>query len=181
MAETAALLADEVLPERPLQQWVLSLPYALRFLFATDPDAVTLIQRFGSALNLDIHFHMIFLDMENAWLATLGESGPLDDLIGHSITYRIAVGPRTGQELFTLQSAGDEWIRPQRREFETRVRAARAAACSNRKLCAVAHRTVSRCSRADDRVPGSGTPWPARSAFVLTTKRDGVVVSRLKR
>jgi hypothetical protein len=40
MAETAALLADEVLPERPLRQWVLSLPYALRFLLATDPDAL---------------------------------------------------------------------------------------------------------------------------------------------
>ena len=41
MAETAALLADEVLPERPLRQWVLSLPHALRFLAATDPDALT--------------------------------------------------------------------------------------------------------------------------------------------
>jgi hypothetical protein len=41
--------------------------------------------------------------MENAWLAMQGEVGPLDDLIGHSITYRIAVGPRTGQKLFTLQ------------------------------------------------------------------------------
>lgn len=28
MAETAALLADEVLPECPLRQWVLSLPHA---------------------------------------------------------------------------------------------------------------------------------------------------------
>ncbi len=93
MAETAALLADEVLPERPLRQWVLSLPIALRFLLATNPavlsqvlgvvyrtisshllakagltratgntGAVTLIQRFGSALNLDVHFHMIFVD-----------------------------------------------------------------------------------------------------------------------
>jgi hypothetical protein len=35
MAETAALLPDEVLPERPLRQWVLSLPMALRFLLAT--------------------------------------------------------------------------------------------------------------------------------------------------
>jgi hypothetical protein len=168
MAETAALLADEVLPERPLRQWVLSLPFALRFLLATDPDsltvvlrtvyraisgfllkqagltratghpgAVTLIQRVGSALNLNIHFHMILLDgvyvpvegaapvfrhvpaptgteleqrglvdraMENAWLAMPGEVGPLDDLIGHSITYRIAVGPRTGQKQFTLQT-----------------------------------------------------------------------------
>jgi ribosomal protein S27E len=93
MAETAALLADEVLPEHPLRQWVLSLPHALRFLLASDPDAltlvlgvvyraiarhlinqaglaratgatgaVTLVQRFGSALNLNIHFHMLFLD-----------------------------------------------------------------------------------------------------------------------
>jgi hypothetical protein len=114
--------------------------------------AVTLIQRFGSALNLNVHFHMIFLDgaylpagdslpvfrhvpaptsallqvlvqqiaertgrllekrglverdMEDAWLTTDGPCGPLDDLIGHSITYRIAVGPRAGQKLFTLQT-----------------------------------------------------------------------------
>ena len=32
------------------------------------------------------------------------DSGSLDDLIGHSITYRIAVGPRAGQKLFTLQT-----------------------------------------------------------------------------
>jgi hypothetical protein len=37
MAETAALLAKESLPERPLRQWVLSLPMALRFLLATRP------------------------------------------------------------------------------------------------------------------------------------------------
>jgi ribosomal protein S27E len=93
MADTAALLADEVLPRKPLRQWVLSLPFALRFLLATNPKAlrrvlgivyraisghllkrarltrstgdtgaVTLIQRFGSALNLNVHFHMLFLD-----------------------------------------------------------------------------------------------------------------------
>lgn len=45
MAETAALLADEVLPERPLRQWVLSLPFALRFLLATYPDALTRVLR----------------------------------------------------------------------------------------------------------------------------------------
>jgi len=74
-------------------QWVLSVPFQLRFLFASCPEimgrvlgivyraisthlikragyskqtartgAVTLIQRFGSALNLNIHFHMLFLD-----------------------------------------------------------------------------------------------------------------------
>jgi hypothetical protein len=93
MAETAVLLADEVLPERPLRQWVLSLPLALRYLLAIRPavlcevlgvvyrtisghllasagvrrtaghtGAVTLIQRFGSALNPNVYFHMIFVD-----------------------------------------------------------------------------------------------------------------------
>ena len=93
MAEGAALLVDEVLPREPLRQWVLSVPFALRYLFATNPavmsqvlgivtraianhlikaagmacatahtGAVTLIQRFGSALNLNIHFHILFLD-----------------------------------------------------------------------------------------------------------------------
>ena len=93
MAESAALLVDEVLPEQPMRQWVLSFPYPLRFLFASQPvimtgvlgivyraiatylihkvgytrktahtGAVTLVQCFGSALNLNIHFHMLFLD-----------------------------------------------------------------------------------------------------------------------
>ncbi|MEP5569026.1 MAG: transposase zinc-binding domain-containing protein, partial [Halioglobus sp.] len=93
MAETAALLADEVFPDVPLRQWVISFPFPLRYLFAAHPQAmgkvlgiiyraisthlihkagyrlkdgatgaVTLIQRFGSALNLNIHFHILFLD-----------------------------------------------------------------------------------------------------------------------
>lgn len=93
MVESAALLLDEVLPEQPMRQWVLSVPYPLRLLFAREPaimgkvlgiiyraissylvkisglthkqgktGAITFIQRFGSALNLNIHFHMLFLD-----------------------------------------------------------------------------------------------------------------------
>ncbi|MBV2124869.1 MAG: transposase [Candidatus Thiodiazotropha sp. (ex Ctena orbiculata)] len=93
MAESAALLVDEVLPEQPIRPWMLSFPFQLRFLFASRPQlmgrvlgivyratsahliqksgftrktaqtgAVTLIQRFGSALNLNVHFHMLFLD-----------------------------------------------------------------------------------------------------------------------
>ena len=81
MAESAALLVDEVFPEQPARQWVLSVPFQLHFLFASRPEvmgqvlgivyrciathlirkagftrktaqtgAVTLIQRFGSAL-----------------------------------------------------------------------------------------------------------------------------------
>ena len=93
MAETAAHLVDEVIPQVPVRQWVLSFPIPLRFLLAAHPQllspllrvinraistfltkqaglkcteaqtgAVTLIQRFGSAANLNIHLHCIFLD-----------------------------------------------------------------------------------------------------------------------
>ena len=93
MVDSAALLVDEVLPHKPMRQWVLSVPFPLRFLFASQPavmgkalgiayraiathlthkagftpttaktGAVTLIQRFGGALNLNTHFHMLFLD-----------------------------------------------------------------------------------------------------------------------
>ena len=93
MIESSALLIDNVLPRQPMRQWVLSVPFPLRFLFANQPrvmskvlgiihrvistylikkagfskktartGAVTLIQRFGSALNLNVHFHMLFLD-----------------------------------------------------------------------------------------------------------------------
>ena len=184
MAESAALLVDEVFPEQPVRQWVLSFPYPLRFLFASQPTimgqvlgivyrviathlikkagfssqtahtgAVTLIQRFGSALNLNIHFHMLFLDgvyverpdgwvrfrwvkaptsieitqladriarrvgrflerhgllerdAQHSYLAgETVETDPMDQLLGHSITYRIAVGPQQGRKVFTLQT-----------------------------------------------------------------------------
>ena len=38
MAESAALLVDEVLPNQPMRQWVLSFPFQLRFLFASRPE-----------------------------------------------------------------------------------------------------------------------------------------------
>jgi hypothetical protein len=36
---------DEVSPAKPIRRWVLSLPFALLFLLATDPDAVTRVLR----------------------------------------------------------------------------------------------------------------------------------------
>ena len=123
MAESAALLVDEVLPHEPIRQLlplmacsramqeqrsgvprVISFPFQLRYLFARYPKAmsqalvivysciathlikksgythktaktggITLIQRFGSVLNLNVHFICYYLmvstaqtDMENA-------------------------------------------------------------------------------------------------------------------
>lgn len=38
MAESGALLVDEVFPEVPIRQWVLSFPFQLRFLLARYPE-----------------------------------------------------------------------------------------------------------------------------------------------
>ena len=95
MADTAAHLVDRVLPEVSIRQWVLTLPYPLRYRCAYDSKltsevlrafvrslfselrrrarrngdvpakqcgAITFIQRFGSALNLNLHFHTLALD-----------------------------------------------------------------------------------------------------------------------
>jgi hypothetical protein len=40
MVESAALLVDDVLPHQPIRQWVLSFPFQLRFLFASDPEGM---------------------------------------------------------------------------------------------------------------------------------------------
>ena len=93
MSESAIHLVDEVLPLRPIRQWVLSFPIQIRLLLAVRPKimteilniatstisghlskkagfkktqaktgTVTLIQRFGGSINLNIHFHQLFLD-----------------------------------------------------------------------------------------------------------------------
>ena len=52
MAESAAHLVDEVLPHKPLRQWVLSLPFQLRYLLAANPKVVgEVLQIFHRALN----------------------------------------------------------------------------------------------------------------------------------
>jgi hypothetical protein len=95
MADFAAHLRDHVMPHVPVRQWVLTVPFSLRFGMAFDPalagvvlrtfvgvvsrwlrrrarahrirgtlktGGVTVIQRFGSALNLNVHFHTLMID-----------------------------------------------------------------------------------------------------------------------
>ena len=90
MTERAAHLVDHVLPQVPVRQWVLSLPFELRYRLAWDhklcsavlriytrallgfyrkraesqgrTGTVTVIQRFGGALNLNVHFHTLVQD-----------------------------------------------------------------------------------------------------------------------
>ena len=185
MVETAALLSDEVFPDVPLRQWVISFPFPLRYLFAAHPQAmgkvlgivyraisthlihkaglslrdgatgaVTLIQPFGSALNLNIHFHILFLDgvyvyrgnrpprfrrvkapdkgeleelvqlisqrvgrclerqgllekdTESAWLDLdpAEDTDAMPQILGSSVSYRIAVGPQQGRKAFMIRT-----------------------------------------------------------------------------
>jgi hypothetical protein len=90
MSNTAAHLTDRVLPNVPLRQWVLSLPFELRRLAAFRPDVVRafsrlwaaavfrhlrggssgvgragvvdFVQRAGGSLNLNVHLHLVALD-----------------------------------------------------------------------------------------------------------------------
>ncbi|MCP4006307.1 MAG: transposase [bacterium] len=95
MADTSAHLLDRVWPRVPIRQWVLTLPYALRYRCAYDASltsqvlraflrslfaelrrrahrehavraqqcgSITFVQRFGSAMNLNLHFHTLALD-----------------------------------------------------------------------------------------------------------------------
>jgi len=91
MANTAAHLVDRVLPNVPIRQWVLSLPFDLRALAAKHPalvsaidrilfheverwmrrsagptegraGSITFLQRFGGSINLHVHLHVLFLE-----------------------------------------------------------------------------------------------------------------------
>ncbi len=41
MVESAAMLVDTVLPHQPIRQWVLSVPFPLRWLFASEPRVLS--------------------------------------------------------------------------------------------------------------------------------------------
>jgi hypothetical protein len=48
-------------------------------------------------------------DAEHSYLALEGlDEVPMEQLRGHSITYRIAMGPQQGRKVFTLQTLPDE-------------------------------------------------------------------------
>ena len=116
--------------------------------------AVTLIQRFGSALNLNIHFHVLFLDgvyvyrddqpprflrvkapdknelealvqriskrvgrclerqgllerdAESAWLdlEPAEDTDAMPQILGSSVSYRVAVGPQQGRKAFMIRT-----------------------------------------------------------------------------
>ncbi len=118
MAEQSAHLVDEVLPDVPLRQWVLTVPWPIRRRLAADgalmrkvlgifvsevfrwlaettgaPNgakggAVAVTQRFGGTLNLHVHYHVLVLD----GVYTASELGPDDEaegLVFHPLVRRV--------------------------------------------------------------------------------------------
>ena len=67
-------------------------------------EAVQRLPRMSKRRTLLQLYGLLVRDYENSYLTfDPAASGPLDDLLGHSITYRVAMGPRAGQKVFTLQ------------------------------------------------------------------------------
>jgi hypothetical protein len=184
---------------------------------------VTLIQRFGSALNLNVHFHLLVLDgvyrregegqlrfvplpapsseelqalvqriaerigrslersglitrdIENASLAfDPTEEAPINSLLGASITYRIATGPREGQKVFTLQTLPAEPDEPRREVAESSgfsLHAGIAAKASQRDKLEHLARYVSRPPIATERL--SLTEGGLVRLALKTAYRDG--------
>jgi hypothetical protein len=96
----------------------------LRFVAVPAPSTVELkrlvqriAQRIGRALERS---GLITRDIENAYLAfDPGDEAPINALLGASITYRIATGPREGQKVFTLRRLPAESEAPRREVAES--------------------------------------------------------------
>ena len=69
-----------------------------------------LVQRIATRIGRSLErAGLITRDIENAYLAfDPAEESPMHGLLGSSITYRIATGPREGQKVFTLQALPPE-------------------------------------------------------------------------
>jgi hypothetical protein len=141
MADTAAHLVDCVLPEVPVRQWVLTLPYPLRYRCAYDSrltsavlraflralfaelrrrarqqwsvprgqcGAVTFIQRFGSALNANLHFHTLVLDGVYARTERRPRFVPLPPPSRHEVARVLAGAARRITKLLEWRAEGDD-------------------------------------------------------------------------
>ena len=136
MAQGAANWVEGLFPEVPVRQWVLSLPMDQRLALAWrpklvsaalailiehvsayyrrrvggHPGSVTVIQRFGSTLNLNVHFHVLFAD--GSWSAdpdgavqfrstsppTLGDVSTVVEAVAADLARLIPARPADEQE-----------------------------------------------------------------------------------
>jgi len=129
-------------------------------------------ERVGRALE---RAGLITHDIENTYLAfDPGEETPIHALLGSSITYRIATGPREGQKVFTLQTlpAESDALRPEVAESSGfSLHAGIAATASQRETLEHMARFVARPPVATERLALTGS---RQVRYTLKTPyRDG--------
>jgi hypothetical protein len=84
-----------------------------RFRWVTEPTSYELAQLTHTIAHRLARYlerrGLLVRDAEDSFLALdNSDEDPMDQLRGHSITYRIAVGPQQGRKVFTLQTLPDE-------------------------------------------------------------------------
>ena len=84
-----------------------------RFRWVTEPTSYELAQLTHTIAHRLARYlerrGLLVRDAEHSFLALdNSDEDPMDQLQGHSITYRIAVGPQQGRKVFTLQTLPDE-------------------------------------------------------------------------
>ncbi len=135
-----------------------------------------LVQRIAERIGRSLECSgLISRDIENAYLAfDPAEEAPINSLLGASITYRIATGPREGQKVFTLQTIPAEPETPRREVAESSgfsLHAGIAAKASQRDKLEHLARYVSRPPVATERLSLTEGGW-VRLAL-KTPYRDG--------
>ena len=203
MAERAAHLVDHVLPAVPVRQWVLSLPFRLRYVLAwnhplcrevlavyvralrgfyrrrarragiTDAEtgAVTAIQRFGSGVNLNVHFHTLCLDGVCTRDGEAWRFVPAPPPTARELARLVAAIARRIERLLArhglaLAAADDDGAPDPLAEDAPALAALCAASVAGRSLLGRApHARVARIgSDPDAYTPKPETPWHARHA-----------------
>lgn len=120
MAQQAVHLIDHVFPDVPIRQWVLTVPFPLRPMVSLDRQlqskilkifmeeifrvlrerytdqvaAVSVIQRFGNALNLHAHYHVLVVDgrwrEDEDGQLQFEEAPPLSSATIQNVSHRVA-------------------------------------------------------------------------------------------
>ena len=177
MAERTAHPVDQVFPEVPVREWVLSLPHRLRYVLAWAHalcravsgvfvravlaylrrrarhagapggrgGAVAIIQRFGAALNLNVHLHVLALD------------GVYVEGDGGTVRFHETVPP-TDEEIYrllaTIDQPGNGRIRAWRCTPGSRIRSLATPAAMVGGAWKLPSRDTRRCP-----LPTCGTSW----------------------
>jgi hypothetical protein len=194
MAERASHLVDRVLPRVPIRQWVLTLPYRLRYLLAWDHGlcrvvvgvfmrsvlgclqraaarrgiprgqggGIAVVQRFGRALNLNVHVHALVLDGVFADAGAGLAFVPADEVADLDVAEALASMVPTVRALLARRGCGGDDDAPDA-FLEGAPTLASLAAAAVQGTTAMGRRAGARTRRCGDALAHTGATPLARS------------------